>query len=273
MLLNVVISAAQVQRIFQAYNAANGLADNSAQTITCTKTGRLVITTMGQINFFDGQQFSYIDPTAENIYPLSNYKGNDHLYFDKYHHLWLKNTHSVTCVNLIKEAFVDNIEDEFHEMGMDDKVIDLFVDQRNFVWLQTAKGIFCSQNKKYYQVRKKQNLQDLMTYGDKNLMLFYENGEMDMYDLESDAPQATYAAYDQEQAGQYVNSSLVCQVGDIFYQIRNGSNGGILLRFDYNKKDWKTILNTPYSLNGLKEKDSILYISCAYGYWTYDILT
>ena len=273
MLLNVVISAAQDLRIFQAYNAANGLADNSAQTITCTKTGRLVITTMGQINFFDGQQFSYIDPTAENIYPLSNYKGNDHLYFDKYHHLWLKNTHSVTCVNLIKEAFVDNIEDEFHEMGMDDKVIDLFVDQRNFVWLQTAKGIFCSQNKKYYQVRKKQNLQDLMTYGDKNLMLFYENGEMDMYDLESDAPIATYAAYDQEQAGQYVNSSLVCQVGDIFYQIRNGSNGGILLRFDYNKKDWKTILNTPYSLNGLKEKDSILYISCAYGYWTYDILT
>lgn len=272
MLLNVVNLAAEERR-FQAYNAANGLADNSAQTITCTKTGRLVITTMGQINFFDGQQFSYIDPSAENIYPLSLYKGNDHLYFDKYHHLWLKNTHSVTCVNLIKEAFVDNIEDEFHDLGMDDKVLDLFVDQRNYVWLLTAKGIFCSQNKKYYQVRKKNNLQDLMTYGDKNLLLFYENGEVDIYDLESETPQATYAAYGQGVAEKYSSSSLVCQVGDMYYQIRNGSQGGILLRFDFITKDWKTIQNTNYSLNNIKERDSILYISCAYGYWTYDLVT
>ena len=72
---------------FYAYNAANGLSDNSAQTINVTKTGRLVITTMGQINFFDGQTFTYIDPSTENIYPLKNYSGNYHLYFDGYHHL------------------------------------------------------------------------------------------------------------------------------------------------------------------------------------------
>jgi ligand-binding sensor domain-containing protein/AraC-like DNA-binding protein len=273
MLLIGVNSSAEEHRAFQVYNAANGLSDNSAQTITCTKTGRLVITTMGQINFFDGQQFSYIDPTSENLYPLPNYSGNDHLYFDKYHHLWLKNTHTVTCVNLIKETFVDNIVDEFHNLGMDDKVTDLFVDQQNYVWMLTAKGIFCSQNKKYYQVRQRQNLQDLMTYEDKNLLLFYENGEVDIYDLDSDKPKATYAAYDQEQKEKYASSSVVCQVGDIFYQIRNGSQGAILLSFDFNKKSWKTIMNTSYYLSNLKEKDSTLYVSCAYGYWTYDLVT
>ena len=55
---------------FYVYNATNGLADNSAQTILLTASGRLVITTMGQINFYDGNRFTYIDPTTENIYPL-----------------------------------------------------------------------------------------------------------------------------------------------------------------------------------------------------------
>ena len=97
------------QTRFYVYNAANGLADNSAQTIYCTRTGRLVITTMGQINFFDGSGFTYIDPSQENTYPLSNYRGNYHLYLDRFRHLWLKDTHSVTCVNLSTERFVKSI--------------------------------------------------------------------------------------------------------------------------------------------------------------------
>ena len=128
LLLIVSNTSAEERRRFQVYNAANGLADNSAQTINCTKTGRLVISTMGQINFFDGQQFNFIDPSTENLYPLDNYLGNSHLYFDRYHHLWLKKKHTVTCVNLTKEKFVDNIVDEFHELGVDDKVLDVFAD-------------------------------------------------------------------------------------------------------------------------------------------------
>ena len=58
-------------RIFRNYTSGDGLADNSAQTIHCTKTGRLVITTAGQINFFDGSKFQYIDPLDENMYALS----------------------------------------------------------------------------------------------------------------------------------------------------------------------------------------------------------
>ena len=44
-------SADTSTRLFRNYSAADGLADNSAQIIACTKTGRLVIATMGQINF------------------------------------------------------------------------------------------------------------------------------------------------------------------------------------------------------------------------------
>ena len=155
-LLSVVTVDAQTvsNRIFRNYTSANGLADNSAQTIHCTRTGRPVITTMGQINFYDGSNFSYIDPIEENMYVLPEYRGNYHLYFDKYHHMWLKNTHSVTCVDLLVERFAKSIENVFHEFGVKDPVNDMFVDETGVVWLLTAQGLYSVESKKYIAPRK-----------------------------------------------------------------------------------------------------------------------
>ena len=75
------------ERVFYSYDASDGLADNSAQSILCTKTGRMLISTIGHINFYDGDTFVHIDPEEENVFPLPKYKGHYHLYFDKHHHL------------------------------------------------------------------------------------------------------------------------------------------------------------------------------------------
>jgi hypothetical protein len=48
--MSAFVMAETSDRRFEKYNASDGLADNSAQTIYCTKEGRMVITTMGQIN-------------------------------------------------------------------------------------------------------------------------------------------------------------------------------------------------------------------------------
>ena len=37
------------EREFYVFDASNGMAANSAQTIKCTKTGRMVITTIGHV--------------------------------------------------------------------------------------------------------------------------------------------------------------------------------------------------------------------------------
>jgi len=271
LLQSVVGFSTEPERFFYVYNAANGLADNSAQTINCTKTGRLVITTMGQINFFDGQQFHYIDPTTENTYPLSKYKGHAHLYFDKHHHLWLKKRHSVTCVNLTKEMFVDNIIDEFRKMGMEDKVEDLFVDADNIAWFLTEKGIFSTGNKRFYKVDTMLNLQELGTYEDKYLLLFYENGRLDVLDMGSGSVVYSEKPYNDEMSQKYAGTTVIRELGSSFYQIRNGHECGILMRFDVNKRKWETILETPYYLSNIVEHDSILYIPSAYGYWTYEL--
>jgi ligand-binding sensor domain-containing protein/AraC-like DNA-binding protein len=255
-------------RIFRNYTAANGLADNGAQTILCTKTGRLVITTAGQINFYDGASFSYIDPLDENIYALSDYRGNYHLYFDKYHHIWLKNTGSVTCVELITERFVPSIEDVFAEFGVKERVMDLFVDRTGVVWLLTANGLYSVATKQYIKPRAGLNLQDLEVYKDKFLMLFYENGLMEMYDIAKGKRVAENRPYNDDMARHYAASSLVMMDSTKVYQIRNGAKDAILMQYDVPRKEWTELLRTPYHLNSLVKHDSLLYVPCEYGYWT-----
>lgn len=258
------------RREFINYNASDGLADNSAHTINCTYTGRLVITTMGQINFFDGQRFSFIDPSEENLYPLSEYYGNYHLYFDKFHHIWLKNTHNVTCVNLTTEKFVKSVEDEFKTFGMEDEVKDLFVDSNGIVWLLTDQGLFNVKTQSTLKIRKDMNLQDLEVYNERYLMLFFKNGLMEMFDLQSGQKVHESAPYDAKVAPTYNSSSVITMAGDTLYQIRNGAKEAVLNLFDIPRKEWKEIIRVPYHLNNIATKDTLLFVPCEYGYWVYD---
>ena len=57
----------------------------------------------------------------------------------------------------------------------------------------------------------------------------------------------------------------------MFYQIRNGNEGAILLSFNIGKWEWKKLMETPYHLNNLEKRGNYLYIPCEYGYWVYDV--
>lgn len=274
-LMTAIPSMAEVsKRYFRNYSAADGLADNSAQTIACTRTGRMVITTMGQINFFDGQGFSFIDASEEDFYPLSSYTGNYHLYFDKYHHLWLKNTHNVTCVNLLTEKFVTSIKDELNKAGMGKQVHDLFVDSYGIVWLLTDEGLYNVEYKRTMKIRNDLNLQDVEVFDEKLLMLFYDNGLLELFDMKTEKKVYEGSAYDAKDIPLYNKSSVLLQNKTKFYQIRNGSKEAVLNEFDIEKREWREIMRTPYHLNNLAMKegaDTLLFVPCEYGYWVYEI--
>ena len=256
-------------RLFEVFNASNGLADNSAQVIKCTKTGRIVTATMGQINFFDGQQFTFIDPSEENVYPLDKYRGNYHLYFDKYHHLWLKNRQTVTCVNLTTEKFVTSVKDEFLNFGFQKTVDDMFVGDDGVVWLLNGYDIFSVASKKTYRIRADKNLQDLETYRDRFLLLFYEDGLVEAKDLKTGKTQFQVNAYDESLKERYKSSSVLYCDSNYIYQIRNGEQAAILLRFDVDRREFVTIYQSEYHLNNIAKRDSLFYIPTSYGYMTY----
>ena len=262
---------AEDERVFRAITASYGLADNSAQTIKCTKTGRMTITTIGFINYYDGAKISTIPIDCETKYKLEEYNGHYHLYYDRYHHLWLKGSHCVSCVNLTQECYISNIDSLFVDFGMTDKVLDMFVDINGDVWMLGDGYIYGNKYDKKYAVDKNLNLQDLDVYADKYLLQFYEDGSLVCYDLNNGKKLYRNQAYTEEDAKIYYRSCVLLFHNDGYYMIRNGEKGGILLHYDVKEQKWSEVMRTQYHLNNMVIYEGLLYIASEWGYFTYDL--
>ena len=255
-------------RRFRVINAADGLADNSAQTIKCTFSGRLVVSTIGHINFYDGSGFTHIS-SGDSRYLLPKYKGHYHLYFDDSHHLWLKDKGMVTCVNMLTEQFVSDIGSIFQAQGVKGHVEDMFVDSSGSIWLVQGNNIYSRHGKVSLPLRKGRVLQD-MDISDNIVLLFYDDCQVDVYDIIAKKKLYSTNSLNHEEVKDYQESSVIYKYRNGFFQIRNGNNKAVLLWFDLGTRQWTKVLSTDYYLSNMTVKDDVLYIASAYGYWTYD---
>lgn len=264
------VGAFEEERTFKVMNAADGLADNSAQIVKCTKTGRIIISTIGNLNFYDGNSFTHVNTRADFQYPLPLYRGNYHLYFDRNHHIWLKNTNYVTCLDLMSESFITNVDSVFEAMGCPETVLDMFVDSHGCAWFLTEKGLHNQYTEKSFSIMRDHALQDMDVSG-QQLLMFYDNGEEVAVDTLTGMISHRTKAYEWETAEKYGKSSVLQPFGDGFYQVRNGDKESVLLFFNVKKHEWTTVKEFPYHLNNIKLRDSLLYLPSEYGYWVYDI--
>ncbi len=272
MLANIVVFAGpKLPIVFISYNASNGLADNSAQTLKCTRTGRMVITTIGHVNFYDGATFTHIDPDPEHVFPLPKYTGHYHSYFDHHHHLWVKDKKSLTCLNLHTERFEHHVDSVYQSLGMKKKVEDLFADVNNDLWLLSGDTIYGVDQNKAFPIQQKCELQDIDVYDKKVLLQFFANGVVSAFDIKSGNHLYDAAALHGEDSLKYSESSVVCPKGSDYYQIRNGDKEAVLLHFSAVSHQWERLLETPYHLNNMKLFKGSLYIASEYGYWTYNL--
>lgn len=257
-------------RSFRVINAADGLADNSAQTIRCTFSGRIVVSTIGHINFYDGSGFTHIS-SHDSHYKLPKYLGHYHLYFDDSHRLWLKDKNQVTCVDLMTEKFVKDIAPIFSEEGIEGQVEDIFVDSSGRLWLIQGDYAYTDHKRVRIPLRHGRILQDL-DVADNMVLLFYDDSRVDSYSILNGKKVFTSVALPADKWPLYSGSSVVFKYRTGFFQIRNGNNKAMLLWFDVKNRSWKQILDLDYYLCNMTIQDEILYISSAYGYWTYNLL-
>ena len=255
-------------RRFRVINAADGLADNSTQTIKSTFSGRLVVSTIGHINFYDGSGFTHIS-SGDSRYLLPKYKGHYHLYFDDSHHLWLKDKGMVTCVNMLTEQFVSDIGSIFQAQGVKGHVEDMFVDSSGSIWLVQGNNIYSRHGKVSLPLRKGRVLQD-MDISDNIVLLFYDDCQVDVYDIIAKKKLYSTNSLNHEEVKDYQESSVIYKYRNGFFQIRNGNNKALLMWFDLGTRQWTKVLSTDYYLSNMTVKDDVLYIASAYGYWTYD---
>jgi len=271
MAIGTSFAGPKLHRVFISYDASNGLADNSAQTIKCTRTGRMIITTIGHINFYDGATFVHIDPSPENLYPLPKYKGHYHTYFDRHHHLWVKDRMTMACLNLTTERFESNVDSVLMSLAMYERPEDLFCDVENRLWILSGEKLYGIDAKKTFPVDQKYELQDVESYDGKQLLLFYANGVVSVFDIESGKHLYDADALSDEDAVKYARTSVVYASGSDFYQLRNGQSEAVMLHFSAATRQWRKIMETPYHLNNIREFKGSLYIASQYGYWTYNL--
>ena len=274
-LLLLPAQAITAERRFRVINASNGLSDNSSQSVVCTFTGRMIISARGNLNFYNGVSFSHIDTRPEYVYQLPQYRGNDHIYFDKKHHLWLKNRYTVTCVDLLQEVFVSNVDSVMrHVLGCPNQVLDLFTDTLGAVWLLTEKGLYGVNQSKHYPVLRERNLQDVFV-SDSLLLTFYDNGEEVGQELSSGRIVHRTKAYNWDKGEKYSKTSVLLPYGHGLFQIRNGENQSLLLYFDLKTLQWTEIMELPYHMNNMAfdRGGDLLHVATSFGYWTYDIKT
>ena len=255
---------------FKTINASNELADNSAQIVVCTKTGRMIIATLGNLNLYYGSGFSHINSYHDNEYLLPRYTGNYRLGFDRKHHIWLKNTNTLTCVDLLMEQFVANVDSVINDMGCHEPVEDLFVDSVGGVWLLTGKGLFGVNNQQTYTVLRDENLQDVDVYDDL-LLTFYSNGEEVGQDLKAGKTVHRTRAYDWDTGQRYNRTSAILRYKDGYFQVRSGEKESVFLYFDVKQLKWTVIQTFPFHVNHLTLHNEKIYLPSNKGFGIYDI--
>lgn len=268
LLVSTCLWAGQEERRFFVFDASHGLADNSAQTIACTKTGRMVITTIGHVNFFDGASFSHIDPTSSDIFPLPAYGGHYRLFFDKFHHLWLKDKYQVTCVNLTNEYFVTDVERVLTDIGAGAAPDDMFGDSDNHLWFLRGREVYSPEYQCRLPVSHNSRLHDVDVVDSSLVVQFFADGYVSVYDLRSGKHVAGFSSNAvPSDAAQYSRSSVAFLHDGLFYQIRNGERGAVLNIIDPQRRQTTLVMRSPYHLNNIAFRDGSMYVACSYGYW------
>ncbi|GGF29441.1 helix-turn-helix domain-containing protein [Flavobacterium limi] len=273
-LLSIHVAGAQSGNIvFSPINVLQGLSDNQVRYILQLSDGRMVFKTSGNLNLYDGANFKYIHQTAAHVFPLKGYDGFYRIYKGGDSLLWIKDTHKLMCVDLRTEKYIPTPEFYFKNKGFKKTVEDLFIDSNSRLWLLNMGRLYKNNSSEFIHVKANDgNLQDLASKKN-NLYCFYSTGAVVCYDLKTKRKHYSISAYSSAEYANFKNTSMVVAGNKGFYQLRNGTKGGFFF-FDIQKRSWKKILETSYTLNTLAvTADQKAYISCKTGIWIIDCLS
>ena len=259
--------------LFTSINTAQGLSDNQIRYILQLPDGRMVFTTNGNVNLYDGVHFSYLHRTAEDISPLKQYEGCYRIYQCGDSLLWIKDYHKLMCIDLHQEKYIPHLDSYFRGKEIHEPVEDLFVDNSGRIWLLTSQelreletGIRLALPENEHRKLQDIHSDELAVY------LFYHTGEVVCYDPKAGKQLYDRAAYPASEQEDFNRTSLVVKNPKGFYQLRNGRKGGFFY-FNPQNRTWEKLFEQNYTLNTLiiTPQGDKAYISCVHGFWIIDL--
>ena len=259
--------------LFTSINTAQGLSDNQIRYILQLPDGRMVFTTNGNVNLYDGVHFSYLHRTAEDISPLKQYEGCYRIYQCGDSLLWIKDYHKLMCIDLHQEKYIPHLDSYFRGKEIHEPVEDLFVDNSGRIWLLTYQELreLETDIRLTLPENEHRKLQDIHS-DELAVYLFYHTGEVVCYDPKTGKQLYDRAAYPASEQEDFNRTSLVVKNPKGFYQLRNGRKGGFFY-FNPQNRTWEKLFEQNYTLNTLiiTPQGDKAYISCVHGFWIIDL--
>ncbi len=272
LVFNSFLSIYSQAGIYSRLDVSDGLSDNQVAHILQLEDGRMVFTTHGNINLYDGMNFHYIHRSDSSIYELNNYHGAYHVYIGEDDLLWVKDFKRVWCLDVKHEQYLDSPERIFMMYGLREKVQDLFVDSEKRLWCLTKNGLWHKGAKKFITLPDDVGeLQDLDVMNNR-LYLFVNTGEVLCYTIDNGTLLYRKSAYTESERHYYNKTSLVVKGRNgNFYQLRYGTRSAFFV-FDTTTKKWEQIMTSQQQLCTLiVPNEEEAFISTTNGIWQIDL--
>ncbi len=245
---------------FRNLNIEDGLSSCNVQCMIELMDGRIAISTLDNINIYDGVSLRYIHQGANNFINIPNFTGHCHLYEDKQAHLWIKNyPQKLSCFDLHTYKYVENFDSILRYYKINTPIEDLFCDDNHGLWILERHGILRCVDRPLLRIKvphhQSVRLQDLVLK-DNKVYLFYSNSKVECYNAADGRFLYSSQALKKQEVKKYQNTSLLMSVNrrstnndpkiqtctHYIYQLRCGDSQSIWLRFDTKSRRWKTIL-------------------------------
>ena len=261
---------------FYVLNTRQGLSDNCILQMMQLPDNRLAVRTRKGVNIYDGRRFLFVPLPAGQAQKLMGYDGQTHMYADVQDRLWIKDYHSVFCIDLRRNALLSHPLDFLKRNLERDSIDDIFVDSRKAVWVVKDHVVTNVADGNQIALEKAWgDLQDLDVEG-KYVYTFHASGMVAAF--MGRRLVYTRKAYSLAEARKFRSTSLVVKTpSGQFYQIRTGfedqrhGSASVFLRFDPEQGKYSKLFDCDYILHTLNmSSDNQALISSQQGYLMFD---
>lgn len=239
--------------VFRRVDTGGGPANNHIVHILQAKDGRMIVTSNGFVDIYDGARFRHLAVADSLEKPLPGCDMPYTVYTDKHDRVWFKQWGKYKCLNLRTECFVNNPASIFSHSGIGEKVLDVVGDENHEMWVRTRSSLVNLDNpKRRITLADTLNVvHDLHIIGNR-LYLFFNTCEIQCYDLKTLQLQYTCSPMKGSEGKEYsAQTSIVIPDSNRIYIFKSGKKGGVGYKFDVNLRSFKEIIHKDYGFHGV----------------------
>lgn len=268
----VFLSARGLEVDRMLFTKVNSNADPNIRSIIQLADQRMFFLTQAGGDIFNGSEFTHLAPDDSSTVSLPGYNGFHHLYLSHHgRYLWIKNMHTLQCVDLFTEEYVRPDVAFMTGLGFMTSPDDLFGDDQGNLYSVERNALRKLDSSLCVDLDSlKIPLLDVAA-DSSFLYLFYSDGSVDCHRLTDGERVYTSNEFPiKKDMREWALSQIVMSGGDI-YQKRNLPGYSCLLKFSPSHRGSKCLFETDINLNTLEIFDEQAFITSNKGLLTVNL--